>query len=98
MLHDFITSAWPWIALGLAMAILAAYVLNAKKKGKKQKTSTAWLAVSLLTYSVAIMTYLSKGSLTSSAITWGCLGSMNLCLGATYLHKEKNEEKEDDNK
>ena len=25
MLHDFITSVWPWIAIGLAMAILAAH-------------------------------------------------------------------------
>lgn len=93
MLHDFITSAWPWIAIGLAMAILAAYVLNAKKKGKKQKTSTAWFVVSLLNYSVAIMTVLSEGSFTSNAITWACLGSMFLCLGAVYLHKEKDDSK-----
>lgn len=91
MLHDFITSAWPWIAIGLAMAILAAYVLNAKKKGKKQKTSTAWFVVSLLNYSVAITTVLSEGSFTSNAITWACLGSMFLCLGAVYLHKENND-------
>ena len=95
MIQDFITSAWPWIVIGLSMAILAAYVLNAKKKGEKQKASTAWLVASLLNYSVAIMTYLREGSLTSSVTTWCCLGSTCLCLGATYLHKEKNEEKED---
>lgn len=94
MLHDFITSAWPWIALGLSMAILAAYVLNTKKHGKKQKTSTAWFVVSLLAYSVAIMYYLSEGSFTSNAITWGCLASTYLCLGATYLHREKGESEE----
>lgn len=94
MLHDFITSAWPWIVLGLSMAILVAYVLNAKKQGKKQKTSTAWFVVSLLAYSVAIMYYLSEGSFMDNAITWACLGSMYLCLGATYLHKEKDESEE----
>lgn len=98
MLHDFITSAWPWIVLGLSMAILAAYVLNAKKKGKKQKTSTAWFVVSLLAYSVAIMYYLSDGSFTSNAITWACLGSMYLCLGAASLHKEKNDDSVDKEK
>lgn len=94
MLHDFITSAWPWIALGIAMSILAAYVLNAKKQGKKQRTSRAWLVVSMLNYSNALMSYLSDGTFSSDAVTWFCLGSMFLCIGATYLHKEKNDSEE----
>ena len=98
MLHDFMISAWPWIAIGLAMAILATYFLNAKKQGKKQKISTAWFVVSLLNYSVAIMTYLSEGNFTSNVITWGCLGSAFLCIGAAQLHKEKNDSEEKENK
>lgn len=64
----------------------------------KKKTSTAWFVFSLLAYSVAIMYYFSDGSFTSNAITWACLGSMYLCLGATYLHKEKDELEEKNNK
>lgn len=62
----------------------------------KKKISTAWFVVSMLAYLTALLCYISEGSLMDNAITWACLGSMFLCLGAVYLHKEKDESEDID--
>lgn len=62
----------------------------------KKKISTAWFVVSMLAYLTALLCYISEDSCMGNAITWACLGSMFLCLGAIYLHKEKDESEDID--
>jgi len=99
---DFITAAAPFIVCGLMIAIIA--VAFAVSKVDKESTemkeskrrSNSYFTVGLLWYACTLISFLGTDS--SSYVTYLCLGSMFLCLGAAELNKQKKEVQEDNEK
>lgn len=99
--------AFPYIIIGIVVAMVATLYSNKAKNdkhtresGEEKKTQTLreWLksngmfSVSLSMYAVSFMMWMDKGDSTSP-ISFFCLGSAFLCLGAAGQLKKKDNEK-----
>lgn len=113
MIHEFIMGAYPYIIIGLAIAAVAAVYGSkvardraAKGNGKDSAEpmqlgdwlkSNGCFVASMGMYAAGLMMYLGGNSDSSAPITWLCLGSAFLCLGALGLNKQNANPKNDDN-
>ncbi|MGN0532659.1 MAG: hypothetical protein ACI4IN_07675 [Eubacterium sp.] len=101
-MKDFVMAALPWIIMGVSIAaVFVVYNSLGKDLTKKKKTGVGFFVMSLAMYVIAIVSHYGTESAQSSTVTWACLGSMMLCLGATFYNtKTENgneEEQESEN-
>lgn len=96
-IKDFVLAAFPWVMMGLAVAVLASSYFRKKRNDKKHRQSTAWFTASILAYLNVAMSLIGHTN-SSSYTTWLCLGSAFLCFGALEFNKEnKNNDNDNDN-
>lgn len=111
MIHEFIMGAYPYIVIGLAIAAIAAVYgskatrdREAKENGKETSSpmqlgdwlkSNGCFAASMGMYAAGFMQWLGNSD-SSTPITWLCLGSAFLCLGAVGLNKQNVDTKKDE--
>lgn len=106
MTRDFFMGAYPYIIIGIVIAVVAVVYSKTKhgkrasENGEKKQPqslrewfkSNGMFSVSLSMYAVGFMMWIDNSD-SSNPFTWFCLGSTFLCLGAAELHKKKNNEK-----
>lgn len=108
MIYEFFMGAYPYIIIGLSIAAIAAVYGNKVKRDKEAKANgkdssepmemNDWLkangcfVASVAMYAAGFMQYLGNSD-SSTPVTWFCLGSAFLCLGAAGLNKQNKDEK-----
>ncbi|MBQ0158443.1 MAG: hypothetical protein KBS47_05505 [Bacteroidales bacterium] len=101
MIYDFFSGAFPWLILGLIIALIAAGKAQEKDTAsadasqqesrlhRAQKGGKMYFVASILSYLTATMACMSDGHYTHSGLVWTCLGSLFLCLGATQARRDR---------
>lgn len=96
MIYDFIISALPYVAIGFAVAFVCVAKFAAKQKSVDEQgqdkqgmpASRGFFIASMLMYTAAFMQCVG-GEISSSAVTFFCLGSCFLCFFSQSLIKER---------
>jgi len=112
MIHEFCMAAYPFVFLGLALAVIAAIYgqkkirdREAKEAGKESSEpmkagdwfkANGWFVASMCMFAVGFMQWMGNNE-SSSATTFMCLGSSFLCLGAIAANKKNENNEENDN-
>lgn len=112
MIYDFFMGAYPYIIIGLSIAAVTAVYGSKVKRDKEAKANgkdssepmemNDWLkangcfVASMAMYAAGFMQWLGNSD-SSAPVTWLCLGSAFLCLGAAGLNNQNKDQKKDDN-